>query len=34
MLNYVYENGYAIGYMNGERFVRFLTPIKAELLAN
>lgn len=31
-MNYVYENGYAIGYMNGDRFVEFVTPIKAGLL--
>ncbi len=30
---YVYENGFAIGYMDGDRFVRFLTPIRAEMLA-
>lgn len=29
---YVYENDLAIGYMDGERFVRFLTPIRAALL--
>ncbi len=31
-MNYVYENGYAIGYMSGNRLVRFLTPIKQEML--
>lgn len=31
-MNYVYENGYAIGYMNGERLIRFITPIRADLL--
>jgi len=30
---YVYENEYAIGYMDGDRFVRFLTPIRAEMVA-
>ena len=29
---YVYENGYAIGYMDGERLVRFINPIKADCL--
>jgi hypothetical protein len=32
MISYVFENGFAIGYMNGGRFVRFLTPIKTEML--
>lgn len=31
---YAYENGFAIGYMDGERLVRFLTPIRAQMLAN
>lgn len=31
-MQYVYENGLAIGYMDGDRFVRFATPIKAEML--
>lgn len=29
---YVYESGLAIGYMDGDRLVRFLTPISAEML--
>ncbi len=29
---YVYEGGFAIGYMDGERLVRFVTPIRADLL--
>jgi hypothetical protein len=32
MVSYVFKNGFAIGYMDGERFVRFLTPIPAEML--
>jgi hypothetical protein len=28
-MNYVYENGKIIGYMDGERFVRYVTPIPA-----
>lgn len=31
-MTYVYENGFAIGYMVEGRLVRFITPIKAELL--
>lgn len=30
-MNYVYENGYAIGYMSGETFIMFVTPIRADL---
>ncbi len=30
---YVYQNGLAIGYMLGDRFVRFPTPIRAKMLA-
>lgn len=30
-MNYVYENGYAIGYMNGDIFVMFVSPIRADL---
>ena len=26
-MNYVYENGLCIGYMDGDRFVRFVTPM-------
>jgi hypothetical protein len=29
---YVFEDGFAIGYMIEGRLVRFITPIKAELL--
>jgi len=29
---YIYENDYAIGYMDGDRFVRFLTPLRAEMV--
>ena len=32
MKNYIYENGYAIGYMNGDRLIRFAAPIAAHLL--
>jgi hypothetical protein len=32
MKNYIYENGFAIGYMNGDKLVRFAAPIKASLL--
>lgn len=31
-MNYVYENGRAIGYMSGDRFIAFPTPILAHLL--
>lgn len=34
MVNYVYENGFAIGYMKGDLFIRFITPIRAKLLAD
>jgi hypothetical protein len=27
-VNYVYENGIAIGYMAGETFVRFINPVR------
>lgn len=30
---YIYENGYAIGYFLGDQLVKFITPIRAELLA-
>ncbi len=33
-MNYVYKDGYAIGYMDGDRFVQFLTPIKQEMLVD
>lgn len=32
-MNYVYKDGYAIGYMSGEVFIEFCTPIKVGLLA-
>ncbi len=31
-MQYVYENGFCICYMDGERLVRFINPIKAECL--
>lgn len=31
-MNYVYENGMCIGYMDGPRLVRFITPIRAGVL--
>ena len=31
-MTYVYEAGFAIGYMDGDRLVRFITPIRAECL--
>jgi hypothetical protein len=31
-MNYVFENGMAIGYMDGDRFINFLIPIKAWML--
>lgn len=31
-MNYVYENGYAIGYLNGDKLFRFSAPIRAALL--
>ena len=31
-MNYVYENGFCIGYMDGDRLVRFINPIKADAL--
>lgn len=31
---YVFKDGFAIGYMSGERFVPFNTPIRAEMLGN
>jgi len=34
MKNYIYENGYAIGYMNGEKLILLLAPIKAEMLSD
>ena len=32
-MNYVYSNGFAIGYLDGSRLVRFVTPIRAECIA-
>lgn len=34
MKNYVYQNGFAIGYMNGDKLIRLPAPIKAELLTD
>lgn len=31
-MNYFYKDGYAIGYMSGEVFIGFCTPIKADIL--
>ena len=31
-MNYIYKNGYAIGYMNGDQFIKFPNPIKVELI--
>jgi hypothetical protein len=31
-MNYVYENNFAIGYMNGDNLIRFCAPIAAHLL--
>lgn len=33
MIQYVYEGDYAIGYMDGAHFVRFPTPIPANILS-
>lgn len=33
-MNYVYENGFAIGYMNGDNLILFPSPIKANLLTD
>ena len=33
-MNYIYENGFAIGYMNGDYMVRFCAPIPAHLLTD
>lgn len=33
-MNYVYENGYAIGYMQGNVLIRFAAPINAALLTD
>jgi hypothetical protein len=30
---YVFENGFAIGYVDGDRFERFITPIPAAMLS-
>lgn len=29
---YVYDGAFAIGYMDGERFVPFASPIRADML--
>ena len=31
-MNYVYESGMCIGYMDGPRLVLFINPIRAEAL--
>lgn len=31
MINYVYENGFTIGYMHGEALIRFARPIAGYL---
>lgn len=31
-MNYVYEGGFCVGYVRGDTLVRFITPIRAELL--
>ena len=33
-MNYVYENGFAIGYMDGKYFIRFAMPIRQDLLTD
>ena len=30
---YVFEGGFAVGYMDGNRLVRFVTPIRAEVIS-
>jgi hypothetical protein len=32
-MNYVYENGFAIGYISGDYFIQYPAPIPANLLA-
>jgi len=34
MKNYVYENGFAIGYMHGDKLVLLPAPIKTSLLTD
>ena len=34
MKNYIYENGFAVGYMNGEQTILFPAPIAAHLLTD
>lgn len=34
MKNYIYENGFAIGFMNGDIEILFLAPIAAHLLTD
>jgi hypothetical protein len=34
MKNYIYSNGFAIGYMNGDTLIRFTSPIPAHLLTD
>jgi hypothetical protein len=33
-MQYVIENGYAVGFMDGDRFVAFLTPVRVEMLVD
>lgn len=33
-MNYVFENGFAIGYMNGDKLIRFVLPIPARGLTD
>jgi hypothetical protein len=33
-MNYVYKNGFAIGYMCGDVFVRFVSPVPIRNLEN
>jgi hypothetical protein len=34
MKNYIYSNGFAIGYMNGNKLIHFASPIPAHLLTD
>jgi len=34
MKNYVYQNGFAIGYMDGDKMIYFTSPIPAHLLTD
>lgn len=33
-MNYVYENGYAVGYMNDDKLIYFTAPIPAHVLTD